>query len=256
MKDGDTDALFDALPRMATLASMVVTKMEAMIADGGLRDGSRLPPERDLAEQFGVSRTVIREAVAALSARGLLAVQAGSGTLVTRPSTEAIGRLLNLSLTISGAAAASRADLSATLRGLAGEAADLASERRTDADLDFLSRIARPATEPVLEWIMPGTIPLLRQYPSPDGADDHGAGFLRAVAQAAHNPSLSLVLDCALRMADINLESGVSQHGRTIIDAIRKGDGKAARRAMRDVFDEPEPVRTTKKDKREKPSAH
>jgi DNA-binding FadR family transcriptional regulator len=56
----------------ARAADAVVRELEAMILAGELADGSRLPSERDLIERFGVSRTVIREAVARLASRGFV----------------------------------------------------------------------------------------------------------------------------------------------------------------------------------------
>src|SRR5436305_6411327 len=50
-----------------------------MIASNQLKPGDVLPPERELGRQFGVSRTVVREAVRALDAKGLLDVRIGSG---------------------------------------------------------------------------------------------------------------------------------------------------------------------------------
>src|SRR6056297_2187645 len=64
------------------LASAVVRQIERLILHGILRPGERLPPERDLAERLGVSRPSLREAVAELQARGLLASRAGSGIYV------------------------------------------------------------------------------------------------------------------------------------------------------------------------------
>ena len=50
---------------------------------GELRPGDKLPPERELAEQFGVSRTAVREAVKALHEKGLIEVQPGKGTFIS-----------------------------------------------------------------------------------------------------------------------------------------------------------------------------
>jgi GntR family transcriptional repressor for pyruvate dehydrogenase complex len=220
-------ALFQALPRSATLANRVVGQLETMIAQGGLADGSRLPPERDLAEQFGVSRTVIREAVASLSARGLLAVQAGSGTVVQRPDVSSIANLLRLSISIgmpgTNAQAPATRQSRDVARCLAVEAAGLAAERRTDDDLENLTRAARQVIEPS----------------HPVAAADTTA-FLRTVAAAAHNDLLVLVLDCVLQLVDpLGEDADTGKQLRAILDSIRKGDVKAARRAMRDIFDEP-----------------
>ena len=53
------------------LADTIVEQLETMILEGTLEPGQRLPPERVLAEQFGVSRPSLREAVQRLAAKGL-----------------------------------------------------------------------------------------------------------------------------------------------------------------------------------------
>src|SRR5437867_12969358 len=53
-----------------------------MIASSRLKPGDTLPPERELGKQFGVSRTVIREAVRALKGKGMLEVRSGSGVRI------------------------------------------------------------------------------------------------------------------------------------------------------------------------------
>jgi len=65
------------------LADSVVTEIENQILDGALRAGDRIPSERKLAEDFGVSRPSIREAIQKLVAKGLLVTRHGGGTTVT-----------------------------------------------------------------------------------------------------------------------------------------------------------------------------
>jgi len=64
------------------LAQSVVRQIELLILRGILRPGERLPSERDLSEQLGVSRPSLREAVADLQQRGLLTSRAGAGVFV------------------------------------------------------------------------------------------------------------------------------------------------------------------------------
>lgn len=70
-------------------ADAVVRGIEARIVSGELVPGSHLPPERDLIEAYGVSRTVIREAVARLASRGLLDSRPRFRPVVRRPGPEA-----------------------------------------------------------------------------------------------------------------------------------------------------------------------
>src|SRR5215212_6295843 len=70
------------LEREQRLYERVVGKVLELISSGAWKPGYRLPPERELSESFGVSRTVVREAVKALEARGVLESTTGSGVSV------------------------------------------------------------------------------------------------------------------------------------------------------------------------------
>lgn len=68
--------------RQAKLSSQVAEQIQQLILSRDLKPGDRLPTERELGETFQVSRTVIREAIRTLEARGLVKSQTGSGTYV------------------------------------------------------------------------------------------------------------------------------------------------------------------------------
>lgn len=76
-------------PPPGRAADAVVRAIEARIVAGDLAPGAHLPPERDLIDAFGVSRTVIREAVARLASRGLLDSRPRFRPVVRRPGPEA-----------------------------------------------------------------------------------------------------------------------------------------------------------------------
>ena len=63
-------------------------RLRQFMAEGHFRDGDKLPPERALAESFGVSRSSVREAIRALAAKGLLESRQGDGTYVRVPDME------------------------------------------------------------------------------------------------------------------------------------------------------------------------
>jgi GntR family transcriptional repressor for pyruvate dehydrogenase complex len=73
-----------------TASAAAIQQIRASVAAGALLPGERLPPERALAEQLGVSRPTLREAVRALVATGVLESRAGSGTYVTDLTPETI----------------------------------------------------------------------------------------------------------------------------------------------------------------------
>ena len=67
------------------MADRTARRLQKLIADSGLQPGELLPPERQLCELLAVSRTVVREAVRSLAAKGLLEVRQGHGTIVRFP---------------------------------------------------------------------------------------------------------------------------------------------------------------------------
>ena len=68
----------------------IVDKIESLINQGEFSAGSRLPPERELAEMFDVSRPTIREAIIALEVRGRVEVKTGSGVYVVEQKNTSI----------------------------------------------------------------------------------------------------------------------------------------------------------------------
>jgi GntR family transcriptional repressor for pyruvate dehydrogenase complex len=84
--------------RTDSRAQEVVRLLTRRILDGELKQGELLPPERDLALQLGVSRTVVREATKSLQSDGLVAIRHGVGTVVTGASSEPVTRAFNQAL--------------------------------------------------------------------------------------------------------------------------------------------------------------
>lgn len=70
-------------------ADQVVRSLAEQIRSGALRDGQPLPPERDLMDKFGISRTVVREAVRTLSSRGLIEALPRHRPVVRKPGYDA-----------------------------------------------------------------------------------------------------------------------------------------------------------------------
>ncbi len=85
------------------LTQKVIGLLKSQIDSGSLKVGDKLPTEQQLIPQYGVSRTVIREAIASLKAAGLLESKHGVGVFVTQPqrSTQKLNLLLQNSHTIS-----------------------------------------------------------------------------------------------------------------------------------------------------------
>src|SRR5205807_7254100 len=81
--------------RTSRLYEQIVEQIEQSIVKGALKPGDQLPAERELALQFGVSRTAVREAVKALREKGLVEAYSGRGTFVTDGRSQAIRQSLD-----------------------------------------------------------------------------------------------------------------------------------------------------------------
>src|SRR5256886_15234887 len=77
----------------------IVRQVKQLIAEGRFKSGDRLPPERELAEKFVVSRTSVREALRALESLGLIDIRPGEGTFVREVSIDALVGPLALVMT-------------------------------------------------------------------------------------------------------------------------------------------------------------
>lgn len=218
--------LFETLPRESTLASRVAGQIEQLIVDGHLKPGDRLPSERQLAHQFGVSRTVVREAVRSLAAKNLLQVQAGSGTIVSTPSAESVAETMSLFLRV-GQLELDYEKVHEVRRTLEIAIAGLAAERRSAADIAEMEEILQQARR-------------IRGDRDEFAAND--VAFHAALARATHNELYTLLLDS---VADIMLRvrqmafdvpempTRALMHHADILARVKAGDADAARDAMR-----------------------
>ncbi|KQS75705.1 GntR family transcriptional regulator [Rhizobium sp. Leaf384] len=136
--DADAPDPFPAAARRReTLSSQVVRTLAERIRQGEYARGSQLPTEKVLIDELGVSRTVIREAIANLRASGLVAIQHGVGAFVRDDAGIPPFRLSNERLTM-----VENQLKGLELRiGIESEAAALAAERRTQSDLDAMTAV-------------------------------------------------------------------------------------------------------------------
>lgn len=95
------EAIIEPLEREQRLYERVADKILEFISSGTWKSGFRLPPERELSESFGVSRTVVREAVKALEARGVLESTTGSGVSVRCIDFNMVSRSLQTYMQLS-----------------------------------------------------------------------------------------------------------------------------------------------------------
>lgn len=119
------------------VADLVVRQIEDMIVQGVLAEEARLPSERDLAQQFDVSRPRVRDALKTLEARGLLSIRHGEGTFVAKLSGQAMSPALIALFARHGLAFR---DYLEYRREQEAFAARLAAERAAPSDLAAIER--------------------------------------------------------------------------------------------------------------------
>ena len=88
----------DLADHRGSLSDRVAHQVEQLIVGENLRPGDRLPSERELTSRYGVSRTVVRDAIAALEQRGLVTARPGSGIFVCDRSSAAVADVLGVML--------------------------------------------------------------------------------------------------------------------------------------------------------------
>ncbi|MEP5780668.1 MAG: GntR family transcriptional regulator, partial [Hyphomicrobiales bacterium] len=113
------------------ISDVIVEQLESMILEGSFSAGQKLPPERELAAQFAVSRPSIREAIQKLVARGVLFSRHGGGTYVSDQLGSAFADPLQDLLSAHDEFLYDQLEFRDALEGLAAYYAAL---RSTDAD--------------------------------------------------------------------------------------------------------------------------
>ena len=212
--------------RGVRLAALVEEQLSRLIARGDFPRGCKLPTEETLCARFGVSRPVLREALAALGKAGVLRSQRGSGTVMVGGGTpdtapfppvrtmHDLVRVYEFRVAVEGASAA------------------LAAERHTPETLAFIAASLRAADRAA-------------EAP-PELAADLNFAFHRAVACASANPYFLAAIEQvpsfigrdALHAASFGTEehslraARVHAEHRRIHDAIRQRDAAAARAEM------------------------
>jgi GntR family transcriptional regulator, transcriptional repressor for pyruvate dehydrogenase complex len=219
-RDGPVQAL--------RLHEQVVRQLVRQIVDGTYPPGTALPTEPELVQRFGVSRTVVREAVRILVAKGLVAVRHGSGMWVAPPDRwDQLDPMIISEQVRAGGDGPLLDEMIEMRRLLEMEIAALAATRRTEADLEAL----RGALEG-----------MRRARTDPEAYTRLDVEFHDAILAAARNRllrealrSVAGVLGAGRRIAVYRpsvIERSLPSH-EAIYGAIAAGDPGAAREAMR-----------------------
>ena len=195
------------------------------IESGQYPGGTRLPGERELAEQFGVSRVTIREAEIALEAQGYIVVKTGSGVYVRKERERTGPTLPNVSAF----------ELTTARSVIEAEAAALAAVNISDAEIAELGRLI-------------DGMAAADAARSKDG-EDLDQQFHLTIARATGNAAVEHLVVQLWRMrselpqvreiyagvCDANATTRAVEH-RAIFEALQRHDSGAARTAMRDHF--------------------
>jgi GntR family transcriptional regulator, transcriptional repressor for pyruvate dehydrogenase complex len=210
-----------------TLTDKVAEALVRLIRGGEYPPESRLPSEKEMAGRFGVSRTVVREAVSRLKSEGLVESYQGKGVFVRRTSADVPFRI------DQGATDSVRSVLHIVelRKGIEAEAAALAASRRSEAELKEIQRALRE---------------LERQTHGGEGGVAADMAFHRAIARATGNPHLLALWDFigqflgdAIRLTrayearHAKLVKQVKREHATVAEAIARRDPEAARTAAR-----------------------
>lgn len=231
MSQGTADTGGAGVRRPRKITDEIIESLRRDISTGQLAIGDRLPNERDLAQQFGVSQPTIREAVRALDAMGMVEVRHGSGAYVRADGAFLVRTGLETMLQIKNVGLLDALEV----RGVLGRhSAYLAASSATEEDLAAMeAAYAR--------------LDSLASAADIDDLIDRIAELQVAVTLAAHNPLLStletFLIDLLLNLQFKALRSrglrfwqrraaGFQEDRRAIVDAIAARSADQAQAAM------------------------
>jgi GntR family transcriptional repressor for pyruvate dehydrogenase complex len=215
-------------PRESATGAVVVEHVRRLIEDGQLGRGDRLPPERELALQVGVSRPSLRYGLRALQAMGVIRARQGSGTFVADGPPRLSEGPLRFLAALHGIG---RDEMFQARRVLEVGAAGLAAEH---ADQEQMTRMAEEVAS------------MFATMDNPQQFLVHDVQFHRAVAAASGNRILATLIDTGaelvyeVRRTTVerarDLRESAEMH-RRIYKAIKTTDPDRARREMAEHLD-------------------
>lgn len=185
------------------LSDQVSTEIQARIASGELRSGDKLPPEREMAESFGVSRGAVREALRSLERTGLVALQAGAqgGAFIGEGNPELIGDSFR---NLYQLGSVSLDELTEARLWLETTVTRIACARATDEDIAALTANVDEAER----------LLLAKRY---DDKIDVHIEFHRLLARATHNAVMVMLMDALMQvMRDFAHSAGGERNDLTI----------------------------------------
>lgn len=207
------------------LYEKIVDQIENRILNGNLEPGDKLPPEHELAKQFCVSRTSIREAMKALSQKGLIVVQPGRGTFVIDSTSSAMRNSIDLFVKIGSIDGI--VDLVDVREILEPEIAAMAAERATPDQITDMTE-AVEAMDKAMD--------------NPEAFIEADLDFHLALAKATHNTLIPILIDALIdllrehRVRAASVKGGIERsqpYHKQILEAVTNRDADQAREIMR-----------------------
>lgn len=206
---------------MPTAQSEIAKSMTAKLMDGSLPKGAKLPSERALADQYGVSRNVIREILSGLADRRLIAIEPGRGAYVTTPSAVDASFAMERASLDRGA---TPADLIEARLVLETRAAQLAAQRITPTEVERLAALSRAMETPSL--VDKARVDLALHL----GIAVAARSIVIESLLVSIAPMTVQMMFRSLSDSDVARE-GLPHHDQ-LVTALREGDGVAAQQSI------------------------
>ena len=207
------------------LYETIADKIERLILTEEMQTDSKMPSEQYLADSFGVSRPVIREALKLLRERGLITSRQGAATVITEPCTEVLARNLNRIILMKNVTPMQVYQIRMVLEMMS---IHQATERFTEKDIEELCELNGDMIKSKGDRTLRAELDM---------------AFHKRIADIAENPLLSMMLDAVSTLMQPLIISNLEKLGdadrgdeshRKIIEAIRSGDGELASDVMKE----------------------
>lgn len=207
------------------ISEVIISQIRQLIHSGELTAGARLPSERELCTQFGVSRVTVREALRVLESNGLVEIRVGAhgGAFVTTPTSEHVSEGITDLLALSGLSAVE------------------VTEARQLIDLGIIKLVCERASAEDIEDLFELCAVAEDALASGNYSVELSTRFHVRLAEAAHNGAISMVVQSFREPILMSLERahqvvpmgarGVQEH-RALVEAIRDRDPERAQEIM------------------------
>lgn len=219
--------MYETISKRKKLYEEIVDQIIALIQQKQLQAGDKLPSERELSEELGVSRTVLREAMKALEERELVEIRHGSGTFIRSPSIDTIARSVSFVVWTDP-------DRYIELMNV-----------REFLDVEIAGRLARSAPQAELAAMATAIDNMWQLLDSPKEFSEQDVAFHMAFYRATKNELLLTIMLPITRLlmeameltfhSPGSAEMSLRRHEQ-LLDRIKAGDALGARRTMQEII--------------------